>query len=57
MGKTSWKVKDRYNKKVYGSIYVMLPKDLVTDFKAKCSMVGISQAQVVREAIERFLEK
>lgn len=57
MGKTSWQVKDRYNKKAYGSIYVLLPKDLVSEFKEKCKEEGISQAQVIREAIDRFLEK
>ena len=53
--KTSSAVKNRYADKVYGTILVKLPKDLVTRFKAKCSENGISQAQVVREAVEQFL--
>lgn len=56
MGKTSWQVKQRYNNKVYGVIAVRLPKDLVKEFKEKCKVENISQAQVVREAVERFLK-
>lgn len=55
MSKTSWQVKEKYNKRVYGRIYCLLPKELVTEFKQKCKKQGISQAQVIREAIERFL--
>lgn len=57
MSKTSWKVKDRYNRKVYGQIYCLLPKDLVADFKEKCREEGTSQASVIKEAIEKYLEK
>lgn len=57
MSKTSWQVKERYNQKVYGRIYCLLPKDLVAEFKQKCKEQGVSQAQVIREAIERFLGK
>ena len=55
MGKTSWQVKQRYNNKVYGTILVRLPKDLVKEFKEKCKVENISQAQVVREAVEKFI--
>lgn len=55
MSKTSWKVKERYNQKVYGRIYCLLPKDLVEQFKQKCRETGVSQQSVVRDAIERFL--
>lgn len=57
MGKTSWQVKQRYNEKVYSRIGVQLERDLVEAFKTKCSERGISQASVIREAIERFLEE
>ncbi len=53
---TSTAVKARYNNKVYGTIAIRLPKELVADFKKKCEEDGISQAQVVRKAIEAFLE-
>lgn len=52
---TSSKVKDRYNKKVYDTVSVKLPKDLVAAFKEKCRGEDISQAQIVKQAIERFL--
>lgn len=52
---TSTAVKRRYNNKVYSQIKVELPKDLVATFKAKCVDVGVSQASVIREAIEKFL--
>ena len=54
---TSSAVKNRYNNKVYSSIHCMLPKELVASFKEKCAKDGISQAQVIREAIEAFLSK
>ncbi len=55
--RTSSAVKDRYNKKVYGKITVQISKDLVNAFKYKCAATGISQAQVVKKAIEQFLEE
>ena len=53
---TSSAVKNRYNKKVYSSISVKLPKDLVSEFREKCAEAGDSQAQFIKEAIERYLE-
>ncbi len=55
--KTSSAVKNRYNAKVYGTVAVMLPKELVVTFKAKCAEVGVSQAQVIKAAIEEYLKK
>ena len=52
---TSSEVKRRYNAKAYARIGVELPKDLVAAFKEKCQQTGISQAAVVKEAVERFL--
>ena len=54
---TSWQVKQRYNDKVYSRVTVALPKDLVSEFKEKCLQYGISQASIVREAIENFLKE
>lgn len=45
----------RYNDKTYDVVRAYLPKELVEQFKAKCSELGVSQAQVVREAVEAFL--
>lgn len=55
--KTSSTVKNRYNSKVYSPVTAMLPKDLVVQFKEKCKEVGVSQAQVVKKAIETFLNE
>lgn len=52
---TSSEVKRRYNDKVYSTVKAQLPKDLVARFKEKCKAEGISQAQVVKRAIEAFL--
>lgn len=52
---TSSEVKRRYNDKVYSTVKAQLPKDLVARFKEKCKAEGISQAQVVKKAIEAFL--
>lgn len=53
---TSWEVKQRYNDKVYSRVTAQLPKDLVADFKQKCAEEGVSQASVIKSAIEDFLE-
>lgn len=55
--KTSSEVKNRYNKKVYDSITVRVPKDLAQAFKQKCNEQGISQAQIVKKAINDFLNE
>ena len=52
---TSSEVKRRYNQKTYGAVSVQLPKDLVARFKEKCRAEGVSQAQIVKKAIEEFL--
>ncbi len=54
---TSTEVKARYNAKVYSSLHFQLPKELVASFKEKCTREGVSQAAVVRKAIEDYLEK
>lgn len=56
MGKTSWQVKARYNNKVYGSINIKLPKQLVADFKNLCHDLNKSQASVIKEFIKEFLK-
>ncbi|MBP3392487.1 MAG: CopG family transcriptional regulator [Clostridia bacterium] len=54
---TSTAVKMRYNNKVYSTISVRLHKDLVADFKNKCETEGVSQAEIVRKAVEAFLNQ
>ena len=53
---TSAEVKARYNKKTYESLFVNLPKDMAQKFKQKCKEEGISQAKIIKEAVEAFLE-
>lgn len=55
--KTSSAVKNRYNNRVYGSIMVRIPKEQAEAFKAKCAAEGIPQAQIIKRAIDRFLEE
>ena len=55
--KTSSAVKRKYNQKAYGTVSVYIPKELAESFKAKCAETGISQAAVVRAAIEKFLNE
>ena len=54
--KTSTEVKARYNNKVYDVISVRVPKDMAAAFKAKCQETGTAQAQIVKRAIEDFLQ-
>lgn len=56
MSKTSWQVKARYNAKHYKRIGVDLPAELVDEFKEKCKKEGVSQARVICEFVEKYLE-
>lgn len=53
--RTSSEVKRRYNQKAYGAVTAYVPKELAAAFKEKCAAQGVSQAQIVRQAIEAFL--
>ncbi|MBQ3228760.1 MAG: CopG family transcriptional regulator [Clostridia bacterium] len=53
---TSTAVKARYNKKAYGAVTAYVPKEMAEAFKAKCAAEGIPQAQIIKAAIEKFLE-
>ncbi len=55
--KPSTAVKTRYNENVYDVISVRVPKELAAAFKAKCVAEGISQAQIIKKAIEEFLSQ
>lgn len=54
---TSTAVKARYNKKTYDIISASVPKEMAAAFKSKCRELGVSQAQVIKKAIEAFLEQ
>lgn len=53
--KTSSAVKQRYNQKTYGAVTAYIPKEMAEAFKKKCATEGISQAQIIKKAIEDFL--
>lgn len=54
---TSSEVKRRYNNKVYSQVAIQAPKELVADFKEACKAAGISQSQVLKEAMQAFIDK
>lgn len=53
--KTSTAVKRRYNEKTYTLISASVPKETAAAFKRKCAAEGVSQAQIIKAAIEEFL--
>ena len=53
--RTSAAVKARHNKKTYGAITAYVPKELAAAFKEKCAAEGVPQAQIIKKAIEDFL--
>lgn len=55
--KTSAAVKNRYNAKVYGVVNIKVDKALVERFKQKCNEDGVSQAQILKKAMEDYLAK
>lgn len=54
---TSTEVKRRYNDKTYDIISARVSKELAAAFKEKCAAEGIPQAQIIKKAIEDFLNK
>lgn len=55
--KTSTAVKRRYNEKTYDNIAVRVPKETAEAFKKKCVEENIPQAQIIKQAIQAFLDK
>lgn len=55
--KTSTEVKTRYNQKTYDVIAVRVPKEMAEAFKTKCVAEGVPQAQIIKKAIEQFLQQ
>ena len=54
---TSTEVKRRYNQKTYSQIVISVPKETAAKFKAKCAESGTPQAQVLKKAINDFLDE
>lgn len=57
MSKTSTAAKRVWNNKNYGRLQIQLQIDIVKSFKDECKKRGVSQAEVVKQAIESFLQK
>ena len=55
--KTSTEVKTRYNQKAYDVIAVRVPKEMAEAFKATCTAEDTPQAQIIKRAIEEFLQQ
>ncbi len=55
--KTSTAVKARYNQKAYDVISIRVPKEMAQRFKDKCAEDDKSQAQVIKDAINAFLNQ
>lgn len=53
--KTSSAVKAKYNQKTYDTISVRIPKDLAQAFRQKCKKENISQAKIIKNAIQKYI--
>ena len=52
---TSLKAVKKYNAKTYTTISARIRKDLALEFKDVCNRTGISQAEVIKQAMEAFI--
>ena len=55
--KTSTAVKNRWKQANYTRIVVDVPKEIGTKFKEKCKCNNIPQAQILKDAINNYLER
>lgn len=54
---TSTEVKRRWNEANYSRLTIYLPKAQAEEYKAKCELLGISQSDIPKEAINQFLRE
>lgn len=54
---TSTQVKQRYNDKVYTAMTFRVPNELAAEFKQICVDNDLSQAQIIKDAMQRTVEK
>lgn len=52
MGKTSWEVKAKYNKKAYRSFSTQIKPDLFERIDKYCKEQGLSRSQFLAKAID-----
>lgn len=55
--RTSAAVKNKYAAKNYGTVLIKVDKTLVELFKQKCKEKGVSQAQILKRAMEDYLKE
>jgi hypothetical protein len=56
IGRTSNEVKRRWIDANYSTIRADIPKETADAFRKKCKIEGISQAQIIKAAIDDFLK-
>lgn len=54
MGKTSSKVKNRYNAKAYDRVLLAIPKGLKAEWKARAEENGESLTKFIMNAVEAY---
>lgn len=47
----------KYNEKNYSQVTVHAPKNFCAAFKAKCKEKGVSQAEVLKKAMQDFIDE
>lgn len=55
MGKTSWQVKEKYNREHYKKVIIQLDKELVAKWEEHLKADRLPKAQFLREAIIEYL--
>ena len=56
VGRTSTQVKNRWNAEHYSRLSVSIPKEDGERFKEKCKRENVTQADILKEAVYKFLE-
>lgn len=55
MGTHKTEINNKYNSETYDRVSVCLRKEQARQYKARCAELGISMAEPLRRAVERFL--
>ena len=55
MGNSATRAKAKYNKENYSEIKLSVPKELKEKFKEKCFLNKVSQAKILKKAIEDYI--
>ena len=55
MGKTDWRIKDRYNRKAYVRFSLQIRREIGEPFKALCDRQGLSYQKVLSDYMMEYL--